>query len=308
MLTFAAWRAGSRHAAYHKHMTHDRPTTYDSLWRRLAPVLGQGEAKAVVRMILGEAFGLTMADICCGRVQTLSSDSAARLEAMMRRLEQAEPVQYVLGRETFAGRVFRVAPGVLIPRPETAQLADMAVATLAARGPHPTALDIGTGSGCIAVTVAAERPDAAVTAWDISAEALSIARDNARRLGAPVAFTRQDALHAPDDKGLWDVIVSNPPYICERERADMDRNVTAYEPATALFVPDDDSLRFYRAIAAYALHALKDGGTLLFETHTGRTGDTAAMLRDMGFAGVRTHNDIYGRPRHVSAEAPSPGR
>lgn len=165
--------------------------------------------------------------------------------------------------------------------------------------PHPSILDIGTGSGCIAITVALALPQARVTAWDISTDALAIAAGNAHRLGASVRFEHQDALSAPDDEERWDVIVSNPPYICDRERADMSDNVLSYEPELALFVPDNDPLLFYRAIARYASKALKPGGRLLFETNTAYAHEVAQVMANEGFTAIEVRNDCFGKPRMV---------
>ncbi|MBD8998205.1 MAG: HemK family protein methyltransferase [Prevotella sp.] len=165
--------------------------------------------------------------------------------------------------------------------------------------PHPSILDIGTGSGCIAITVALALPQARVTAWDISTDALAIAAGNAHKLGARVRFEHQDALSAPDDEACWDVIVSNPPYICDKERADMSDNVLSYEPELALFVPDNDPLLFYRAIARYASKALKPGGRLLFETNTAYAHEVAQVMANEGFTAIEVRNDCFGKPRMV---------
>ena len=165
--------------------------TYNELCRRLSPLYGEGEARAIVRMVVEDEFGLSPTDIYMGKVNQLSADERANLEEIVARIANYEPVQYVLGHADFSGRRFAVAPGVLIPRPETALLIPM-IGRAAAR-PF-TLLDIGTGSGCIAITAALDYPDATVTAWDISDDALRIARANATRLGAQVCFERQDAI------------------------------------------------------------------------------------------------------------------
>ena len=295
--------------------------TYDQFWQRLATVYDRHEAQAVARTVLDTVFGMTLTDICCGKVTQLSADEGARLEKIIRRLEKSEPVQYVLGEAWFCGRCFTVRPGVLIPRPETEDLAAWAVELSAqqakelaqqadggapqANGEAPQAprlLDIGTGSGCLATTLALDIPGAEVEAWDISPDALAIASDNARQLGARVTFSLRDALHAPADDSVWSLIVSNPPYILERERTAMHRNVTDYEPPTALFVPDDDPLLFYRAIARYALRALCPDGWLLFEANTAFADDVAAMGRQLGFCRVEVRPDRFGRPRDVAMQ------
>ncbi len=296
--------------------------TYNQLWKRLTAIYNEREAQAIVRTVLDALFGMSLTDICLGKVTQLSADDTTRLEKIMQRLEKSEPVQYVLGSEWFAGRLFDVAPGVLIPRPETEDLVKWAcdeakekekednskeergkeekeVSKKGEEAPHPSILDIGTGSGCIAITVALALPQARVTAWDISTDALAIAAGNAHRLGASVRFEHQDALSAPDDEERWDVIVSNPPYICDRERADMSDNVLSYEPELALFVPDSAPLLFYRAIARYASKALKPGGRLLFETNTAYAHEVAQAMADEGFTAIEVRNDCFGKPRMV---------
>ena len=296
--------------------------TYNQLWKRLTAIYNEREAQAIVRTVLDALFGMSLTDICLGKVTQLSADDTTRLEKIMQRLEKSEPVQYVLGAEWFAGRLFDVAPGVLIPRPETEDLVkwtcdeakekekednskeergkeEKEVSKKGEEAPHPSILDIGTGSGCIAITVALALPQARVTAWDISTDALAIAAGNAHRLGAIVRFEHQDALSAPDDEERWDVIVSNPPYICDRERADMSDNVLSYEPALALFVPDNNPLLFYRAIARYASKALKPGGRLLFETNTAYAHEVAQTMADEGFTAIEVRNDCFGKPRMV---------
>lgn len=345
--------------------------TYNQLWKRLTVIYNEREAQAIVRTVLDALFGMSLTDICLGKVTQLSADDTTRLEKIMQRLEKSEPVQYVLGAEWFAGRLFDVAPGVLIPRPETEDLVKWAcdeakgkekednskeergkeekevskkreapkkeeqplsyplkeekeglrkgedasqkegqllssllknnkeVSKKGEEAPHPSILDIGTGSGCIAITVALALPQARVTAWDISTDALAIAAGNAHRLGASVRFEHQDALNAPDDEERWDVIVSNPPYICDRERADMSDNVLSYEPELALFVPDSDPLLFYHAIARYASKALKPGGRLLFETNTAYAHEVAQTMANEGFTAIEVRNDCFGKPRMV---------
>lgn len=295
--------------------------TYNQLWKRLTVIYNEREAQAIVRTVLDALFGMSLTDICLGKVTQLSADDTTRLEKIMQRLEKSEPVQYVLGAEWFAGRLFDVAPGVLIPRPETEDLVKWACDEAKEKekednskeergkeekedskkeeAPHPSILDIGTGSGCIAITVALALPQVRVTAWDISTDALAIAAGNAHRLGASVRFEHQDALSAPDDEERWDVIVSNPPYICDRERADMSDNVLSYEPELALFVPDSDPLLFYRAIARYASKALKPGGRLLFETNTAYTHEVAQVMANEGFTAIEVRNDCFGKPRMV---------
>ena len=306
--------------------------TYQEIWQRLSSSYDEREAKAVARYLLDVGYGLTMTDIIGGAVETLDE---SRLNEQLRRLQAGEPVQYVLGRTFFCGHEFRVRPGVLIPRPETEELVGVACDRVARYGERSgrsdgegsgrndgersgrndgegsgravRILDIGTGSGCIAISLALAIPDAQVEAWDVSDEALAIARENARRLGAKVTFKQQDILKAPSTwRGLGEaageavgeaVIISNPPYICEKERKDMEQRVLDHEPSLALFVPDDDPLLFYRAIAEYATRALTPKGLLLFEINPLYKDAMEEMLLSLHFHDIVFHEDQFGKIR-----------
>lgn len=295
--------------------------TYHDICQRLTPMYGPQEAKAMTRMLLEDLFSLSFADILCGATEHLSDADTLRLQQSVDRLLDAEPLQYVTGTAFFCGHPFHVAPGVLIPRPETEWIVDTAVNLVTSSAPR--ILDIGTGSGCIATSISLALADrhCHTEAWDISEDALRIATDNAERLGADVKFRRRDALRleedfpAEDNQGgaealsdtnaaaeSWDIIVSNPPYICNREAADMHANVLRHEPHLALFVPDTDPLLFYRAIARYAMRSLRKGGWLLFECNTLYAHDTARMASDMGFAKSVVEDDCFGKPRFVKAQ------
>lgn len=269
--------------------------TYRELWRTLEPLYGNGEARAVTDYVLDVCFGLSKADIMCGAVEEMTAEKTAELNKIFGRLTEGEPVQYVLGRAEFSGRWFSVRPGVLIPRPETEELCAWITADSKASG-SPKVLDIGTGSGCIAITLQLDMPESNVTAWDISADALDVARENAQRLGANVNFVKQDALNAKPE-GEWDVIVSNPPYICEKEKKDMAVNVLEHEPHTALFVPDADPLLFYRAITRLAVQTLSKGGRLYFEINPIYADDTCRMMRAEGMTAVELRSDMFGKQR-----------
>ena len=269
---------------------------YEQLCQRLSSIYDTGEAKAIVRWVLDVRFGLSTADIYCGKVTQLSPNDQAELEKIMLRLEKAEPVQYVLGVADFCGRQFHVAPGVLIPRPETAELCQL----IAIDGGHDI-LDIGTGSGCIAITLALDIPDSKVTAWDISDAALSIAKGNAKALGANVTFQHQDALNISLTSKTWDIIVSNPPYICRKEADEMEENVLKYEPDTALFVPDDDPLLFYRHIMNYAYSALRSDGRLYFEINPTYADSIVEQLQQLGFTNIEKINDQFAKTRFIKA-------
>lgn len=269
--------------------------TYRELWRTLEPLYGNGEARAVTDYVLDVCFGLSKADILCGAVDEMTAEKTAELNKIFGRLTEGEPVQYVLGRAEFSGRWFSVRPGVLIPRPETEELCAWITADSKASA-SPKVLDIGTGSGCIAITLQLDMPESKVTAWDISADALDVARENAQQLGANVNFVKLDALNAKPE-GEWDVIVSNPPYICEKEKKDMAVNVLEHEPHTALFVPDADPLLFYRAITRLAVQTLNKGGRLYFEINPIYADDTCRMMQAEGMTAVELRSDMYGKQR-----------
>lgn len=272
--------------------------TYSDIWRPLAAIYGEGEAKAIVRYMLDISFGLSAADIYSGAVERLDARDMQRLSAMLGRLHNCEPVQYVVGYADFCGRLFAVDSRVLIPRPETEELCQWIVGDAKVGA---DILDVGTGSGCIAATLALNVIGSRVVGWDISEGALSVARFNASKLGAAVNFHRADALYPPLDHGQWDIVVSNPPYICESERVSMESNVVDYEPPKALFVSDDDPLLFYRAIAQYAKTALRKGGILYFELNPLYADDVVSMLAGYGFSCIETRNDMSCKRRMAKA-------
>lgn len=264
--------------------------------QRLQQAYPKGEARALYELIMETRFALTRTDLLLGKDTTLSATDQAELAEIVERVANREPVQYVLGHETFCGHAFRVAPGVLIPRPETQQLVRLVRQQMPARS---RILDIGTGSGCIAVTLALS--GYGVTAFDISPEALAIARQNAADLSAEVQFRQEDILSPTATDECWDAIVSNPPYICRSEANQMEDNVLRHEPHLALFVPDEDPLLFYRAIAAYGQTHLADGGSLFFEINRAYARQTSDMLLQQGYAGVETIKDQYDNDRFVCA-------
>ena len=279
--------------------------TYQQFWQSLTPLYDAGEAQAIVRTVLDVEYGMTLTDIICGKVNELSSDEERNLEEIITRLQNGEPVQYVLGEADFAGRTFHVEPGVLIPRPETAELCqwiEEEVSSLEA-DERKQILDICTGSGCIAITLGLNIPNSEVTGWDISEDALRIAQGNMEMLKAGnVRIEYQDALALPKAAEAADLIVSNPPYICEKEKADMEKNVLEHEPSIALFVPDEDPLKFYRAIAEYASSALKPEGALYFEINPIYEKETREMLEELGFKDIETKEDAFGKKRMMKAK------
>jgi len=267
---------------------------------RLQPYYTAEEVSALSRIVCCDLLGQAPTDYYLGKDIVLSSKKEQELEDILQRLSRFEPLQYIEGRTLFLGREFWVAPGVLIPRPETEELVELMLKEIPA---DARILDVGTGSGCIAISLAKELPDALVTAWDVSPEALSVARANARKLQADVRFVECDVLACQvDEVGLYDVIVSNPPYVTEAEKADMEPNVLQWEPSLALFVPDDDPLRFYRRIAVLGRDMLADGGRLYFEINRAYGREMVEMLRTMGYVGVRVEKDLSQNDRFVIAE------
>jgi release factor glutamine methyltransferase len=284
--------------------------TYAELWGRLTGLYGEGEAKAIARMVFEVRYHLTLADILLGKDTQLSADCQEELEEIAQRLLRNEPVQYVLGEAEFCGRWFHVEPGVLIPRPETEELCRFVLEESEKwrKMSECRILDVGTGSGCIAISLAAEMPHSIVTSWDVSTQALAIAQANARRINVDIRCQQVDVLHLTSLTShlspltsRFDIIVSNPPYICHQERNAMESNVLDHEPALALFVPDDDPLLFYRAIAAMGLTALREDGCLYFEINPLYVDDLKEMLHAMSYRDIMVRNDQYGKQRMMKA-------
>ena len=340
--------------------------TYQQLWQSLTPLYDAGEAQAIVRTVLDVEYGMTLTDIICGKVNELSADEGRKLEEIIIRLQKGEPVQYVLGEADFAGRTFHVEPGVLIPRPETAELCQWIVETqnenwekeetiirkefnispdvafkdvnmFEAKGwlkrqylrlrflvkmlhiykktryiklasPRPRIIDLCTGSGCIAITLSLDIPNSEVLGIDISDSACNVAKKNAKQLASKAIFKNVDIFDLLEmcktngkEHFKADIIVSNPPYICEKEKAEMEKNVLEHEPAIALFVPDEDPLKFYRAIAEFASTELRSLGMLYFEINPLYEKETREMLEGFGFKDIETKEDAFGKKRMMRA-------
>ena len=340
--------------------------TYQQLWQSLTPLYDAGEAQAIVRTVLDVKYEMTLTDIIGGKVNELSADEGKKLEEIVCRLQKGEPVQYVLGQADFAGRTFHVEPGVLIPRPETAELCQWIAETqnenlkkeeaiireefnispdvaikdaniFKGKGwfkrkylrlrflikmilcykkarrtklavPRPRIIDLGTGSGCIAITLSLDIPNSEVVGFDISDSACNVATKNAKQLASRAIFYKFDIFDMPekcktDRKNHLkaDIIVSNPPYICEKEKAEMEKNVLDYEPDLALFVPDENPLKFYRAIAEFASTELRSRGLLYFEINPLYEKETREMLEGFGFEDIETKEDSFGKKRMMRA-------
>lgn len=258
------------------------------------------EAANLSRIVCCEMLGQTTIDYYLGKDIILSSKEMQKLNGILARLLNFEPIQYIQGTARFLERSYHVAPGVLIPRPETEELVEVMLREIPS---DARILDIGTGSGCIAISLSKAFPNAKVTAWDVSEDALCIARRNNDDLQASVCFVKQDVLAWRGDGGqCYDVIVSNPPYITESEKQEMERNVLDWEPFSALFVPNNDPLLFYRRIGELGRMMLVDGGRLYFEINRAYGEATAMMLCGQGYAGIRILKDISGNDRFVIAE------
>ena len=295
--------------------------TYQQLWQSLTSLYDAGEAQAIVRTVLDVKYGMTLTHIISGKVNELSADEGIKLEEIICRLQKGEPVQYVLGQADFAGRTFHVEPGVLIPRPETAELCRWIVETQnenwekdkKARhtklvSPRPRIIDLCSGSGCIAITLDLEIPNSEILGIDISDCACRVATKNAELLSSKAFFSNADIFEMLEkckrntkDNFEADIIVSNPPYICEKEKVDMAKNVLSYEPGIALFVPDEDPLKFYRAIAEFAAMELRRCGLLYFEINPIYEKETREMLEEFGFREIETKEDSFGKKRMMRA-------
>ncbi len=268
--------------------------------RRLTPHYGEREAQALVRVMMEGLKGYTTVDLVVKAQDSVSEYLQSKADTVVERLLADEPIQYIFSSARFYGRNLRVPPDVLIPRPETEELVDLIVRQNASRS-DLRVLDIATGSGCIAIALARNLPFSVVDAIDISPKAIDVARDNAATLKARIAFQVADILTLTPPSEVYDIIVSNPPYIAESEKASMSPNVLLHEPAEALYVPDGDPLRFYHAISAYALKALKPGGSLYLEINPLFADTLASYLSKNGWTDVNLWRDIHARYRMASA-------
>jgi release factor glutamine methyltransferase len=264
-----------------------------------------GEAEAIAALIIEQRLGLDGLQRRMRAATPVSPALAAELPTLRARLLAHEPVQYVLGTAHFADMELEVSSATLIPRPETEELLRL-IETEQRSRVGLRVLDVGTGSGCLALGLARALPQAQVRAVDISAGALAVAQRNAARYAPDVIFQQFDILHELPaiEPGTLDVLVSNPPYVRENERPLMRENVLAWEPATALFVPDDDPLLFYRRIGLLGRQLLKANGALYFEINEVFEAEMVALLQDQGYIAVRGVADMFGRPRMVRATAP----
>ena len=265
----------------------------------LAGVAEPQEVQAMIRIICEDVFNYDQVDVALRQESELPVFAQERVTDIITRLRRYEPIQYIVGVARFHGHKFKVTPSVLIPRPETEQLVDLII------DENPSSdlrvLDMGTGSGCIAISLARALKFAQVDALDVSRDALVVARENAAAMKVKVRFFESDML-APQPAARYDIIVSNPPYVCWSERESMEPNVKDYEPGQALFVPDNDPLLFYKSIAPYAVQSLERGGRLYLEINQRFGNEIKRLLEESGFDEVRIIEDSYGKVRFAAAK------
>lgn len=274
--------------------------TMQKLRNALRPIYGDRETEAIIRIIFHYLKGWNTVDMLIHESDTLSPFLESEIDGILRRLLRYEPIQYITGEARFHGMEFHVTPDVLIPRPETDELVDIIVGD-ANDASDLRILDIAAGSGCIAIALARSLPFPRVSALEISEAALKVARDNASRLKADVSFIHADIFKWQPSPASFDIIVSNPPYIDESEKAAMEPNVLEYEPAQALFVPDSDPIVFYRRIAEVARTGLSEGGRLYLEINPRHAAELSELLKKNGFSDIETIKDSYEKDRFIRA-------
>ncbi len=267
---------------------------------KLTPIYDVMEAESLFIITLGELKCWKRVDLALNPAAKLSGEEIDRWNAVLGKLERQQPIQYIFGRTHFYGLEFEVNENTLIPRPETEELVEWIIHENKSRGPVKI-LDIGTGSGCIAIALAKNLPDAQVFAVDVSLKALAVAKKNAINNNVSITFIEQDILSADNLPEQFDVIVSNPPYVRNLEKAEIKQNVLDYEPHLALFVEDNDALIFYKKIALLAKDNLPENGKLYFEINQYLGTETIHMLESFGFTNTVLRKDIYGNDRMISA-------
>ena len=266
----------------------------------LTPVFDAIESESIFYIVLEDFMKLRRVDVALNPALKISESELVRWNSALEKLRLEIPVQYVLGKTSFCGLDFKVNEHVLIPRPETEELVDWIVRDSESDSP-PKIIDIGTGSGCIAISLAKKISNSDVFAVDISEKALELAKLNSEINKVAVTFINQNILSVTNFADKFDIIVSNPPYVRELEKAEIKKNVLENEPHLALFVSDDDALLFYRKIAELAIDALNENGNLYFEINQYLGDETCEMLRQKGFSNVELRQDIYGNNRMIKA-------
>lgn len=260
-----------------------------------------GEISSLTRLIMEQVCGILPHQLLLGKGKELSDTEKEEIKQIVQRLKDSEPIQYILGEALFYGITFRVTPAVLIPRPETEELVELILQDYSDK--EARILDIGTGSGCIAITLARQLKQARIHALDISPEALVIAQENAQINQVDISFVEADILSTSENpfRQKFNCMVSNPPYIMNKEKVEMEQNVLAHEPHQALFVPDNDPLLFYRAIARLGQGWLQDNGHLYFEINAQCGKQTTEMLQAEGYNAIEVIQDISHKDRIIKA-------
>ena len=271
---------------------------YSDICAALAPFYEENEARALARIVIEDVLHLSFTRVLAGLCEGISAEQKRALADATARLRRHEPIQYITGRTEFCGLPITVNRSVLIPRPETEQLVEIATAMLDYND-EAYIMDACTGSGCIAIAVKSRKPGWKVCACDISAEALETARFNAELNNAEISFSRLDLLAGSFQPGHYDMIISNPPYVMDKEKTTMRRNVLEYEPSAAIFVGDDNPLVFYEALSSWGHLALVKGGMLLVEINHLLAREVVELFVSRGYSGVATANDCFGKPRFV---------
>lgn len=273
------------------------------LFRELITAISTGEQKdeieSVVYLFIEKVLGLSKSDIITERAVELDAAQKEKINDFIRRANRYEPIQYILGEGEFFGRTFQVKRHVLIPRPETEELVKEVIKHSNQKKKGLRILDIGTGSGCIPITLKLEIPNAEVFATDVSEEALSTARQNALLHKTEVNFFHHNILEKEIPVERIDIIVSNPPYIAEQEKEMMNKNVLDFEPHLALFVPDTDPLLYYKAIVGKSKKVLTQGGLIALEINERKGSDISNLFIKSGFGSVEVIKDIFGKERIV---------
>lgn len=269
---------------------------------QLSPVVGKTESSAMARIIVEDVLGIDFIKTITDSNREIEDETYNKVNSICRRIIAGEPLQYIIGSTVFHGLRLNVRPGVLIPRPETSALVDIVIDAVK-DNPDLRILDVCTGSGAIAVSLGRSLSFPHITAMDISAEALLIAKENVANLGLKnIKLLQSDILADGLPGGEYDIVISNPPYVLESERKDIDRRVIDYEPQIALFVPDNNPLVFYKKIAADAFNLLKTGGLIFFEINPTQAGAIKKLLSNLGYKDVECRRDFAGRYRYAIAQ------
>ena len=269
--------------------------------QKLSDAVGISEAQAMTRVIFEDVIGVDWVNTAVNPDRKIEDETLRKVDEVANEVLNGRPLQYIIGSAMFQGMRFTVNPSVLIPRPETSGLVDWIVDTLG-NTKDLSIIDVGTGSGAIAIALARRLPYSCVTAIDISQQALDIANVNIRNLKASNVKTRQwDILTNSFPQGMYDVVVSNPPYVLESEKANMEARVLDYEPTTALFVPDGNPILFYRAIAEAASNQLNPKGWVFFEINPSQVKNLVTLMESLGFDEVEAQRDFAGRYRYLKA-------